>query len=484
MVGTNTKKQQQQKELKRQIQRAIYKKSLYEFFQSAVQILEPQTQWSFGWFMEYICNTLQTEIERMVRGEKKDRDIILNVPPRFSKSNIISIVFPVWIWIVFPECRILSISHSDLLTIDHSASSLRLLQSEWFSYHFPEIQISKDQQSKSFYGNTKGGKRLASSIGANTLGTTANVLIMDDPNKDSSPVSLDNTIKVYKEILYSRLANPDVDIRIILQQRLSQNDLTGWCLKTSPDNYKHINLPATDELNNVVPIELQSNYKDGLLFPERFDLNALQNERITKGSWVYSSQFLLSPTNQEGDIIKREWFEILDLESLNGVPIDWHFFIDTAYTKNTKNDPTGVLIAGINKLDKSIYVKEAFEFWLEFPGLISKIKQLASYYGTKTKIYIEPKASGLSIIQSLRNATDLNVIQLPSPTVDKITRTNSITPKLESRRVKLIRGVWNENLLSQLCSFPKSAHDDLTDCLYYAVQKLIVQVGTINLRSV
>jgi len=475
----NTKQDQKQKELRREVYRAIYRKSFWEFFQHAVKDLEPQTSWCFGWYMQYICNTLEQEVFRMVRGEKKDRDIILNVPPRFSKSNIISIVFPVWIWIVFPECRILSISNSDLLSIDHSSSSLRLLQSTWFTYHFPEVQISKDQSSKSYYGNTKGGKRLASSIGANIIGHSCNVLILDDPNKDSSTVGLENVVKVYKETIYSRLNNPNVDIRILLQQRLGDGDLTAWCLKSNPEAYKHICLPATDELGNVEPAELQANYKNGLLFPERFDLTTLQNERINKGSWGYSSQFLLSPTSIEGDIIKKEWFEIVDI-----VPnIDFHFFVDTAFTKNSKNDPSAILIAGFNQDDKCIYIRDCIEVWYEFPQLIAKIKELGSRYPASTKIYIEPKANGLSIIQSLKSSTMLNVISLPSPTQDKITRLNSVVPKIEARRIKLISGVWNTNFLNTVCSFPKGK-DDITDCLYYAIQKLLVQRGSVNLRSV
>ncbi|MBA4057878.1 MAG: hypothetical protein C0490_24390, partial [Marivirga sp.] len=401
-----TKEEQKRELLIKSLNRELYKKSFYEFFKASVAVLEPQTDWKFGWYIEYICNTLQNEIERIVRREKKDRDILLNVPPRFSKSNIISIVFPVWIWIIYPECRILTISHSDQLTVDHSSSSLRLLSDPWFNNLFPELEISKEQSSKSFYANTKGGKRLATSTGSNIIGHSCNVLILDDPNKDSSAVNLENTIKTYRESIYSRLNNPELDIRIILQQRLGENDLTGWCLRNAKDQYKHICLPA-ELTNNVQPQELSGQYVDGLLDPLRFNRDALLNERLTKGSWGYSSQFLLSPTSQDGDIIKRSWFD----NPVESAPVlEYHFFIDTAFTKDKTNDPSAILIAGLSRLDRCIYIKEAIEVWLEFPQLISKINELAKSYPKSTKLYIEPKANGLSLIQSLMSSTDLNVV--------------------------------------------------------------------------
>ena len=120
----------------------------------------------------------------------------------------------------------------------------------------------------------------------------------------------------------------------------------------------------------------------------------------------------------------------------------------------------------------NIIVKKAYAVRKEFPELIKEIQSVATTYKIR-RIFIEAKASGLSIIQQLRRSTKLNVVELPNQKDDKETRANAISPSVEGQRVKLLDGSYIKNFIDEVTNFPLAAHDDMTDCLIYAVEKFI-----------
>ena len=148
-------------------------------------------------------------------------------------------------------------------------------------------------------------------------------------------------------------------------------------------------------------------------------------------------------------------------------------FLDTAYTDKQSNDPTALM--AVCKHENILYVIEVLAVRMEFPELIKEIKRFTTVngYSRASRIYIEPKASGKSIVQQLRKETSLNVVEDKAPTQDKVSRVNAVTPIIESERVVLKDGMWVNNFLNECASFPSGKHDDMVDVLTMALNKLM-----------
>lgn len=462
------------KEYRLALKRELYRQSFYDFFKDAVYILRPNDNWSFNFHHEYLANLLQKEAIRVKDKLPKTNDYLINIPPRSSKSNLISICFNAWTWgCVSPYFSFLNISHSEELAVELAGSTKDLIESYWYKELFPHIQIRQDLTARSNFKNTLGGQRLSYSIGANVTGMGADFLLIDDPHdaKNVSDIKLDTTVKTYRETLFNRLNDPKVGCRILIGQRVHESDLFGHLLSRNQNGkYFHVCLPI-ELTEDVKPVELRGKYENGVLWHDHFPTESFSD--LTDSEYVFATQYLQSPKPVGGGIVKEDWLEQVD--SAPGA--ESCLFVDSALTGKKTNDPSALLIA-VEK-DNIVYIKHSGQYWLEFPDLIRKIKELATVHQIK-KIYIEPKASGLSIAQQLRRETMLNVIELEPPKDSKMSRLQSVTPKLESKRVKIVKAGWNENFLYELTTFPNAKHDDQLDCLVYAVQRLLGEQGKIS----
>lgn len=306
--------------------------------------------------------------------------------------------------------------------------------------------------------------------------------IVDDPDsatKVNSPAERTKVHNFYFSGLYNRLTPPNLGIRVILQQRLHEEDLTGAILSREPHKYHHVCLPA--ELTDLLkPEELKEFYIDGLLDPNRLSHETLASFKVNLGSKGYTGQYLQAPAPDEGGIFKKEWFDIVPVTAVSRDPINnpIMFVLDTAYTEKQTNDPSAILTCYVR--DNTLYVLDAHEVWMEFPQLVEHLKQHVYKYGYSngSKIYVEPKASGKSLVQQIRLSTQLNIVELAPSSDSKITRANSIAPICESKRVKLVDGAYVNHFIDQLATFPYSKHDDLQDVMTYAIQRLLQKTDT------
>lgn len=441
----------------------MFRLDFHSFVRSAFKVLHNGQELVDNWHIKYLCDRLQREGERIIAGDKREKHLIINVPPRTLKSEITNVFFSVWLWVLKADIHFISSSYSHSLSLKLSVQARRLLESDWFRLMYPEINLSKDENTKGLFSNDTGGMRYTTSTGGTITGMGGDVIVIDDPQNPQlarSEVERKNANLFFDETLRSRLNNPDTGVFIIIMQRLHENDLTGHLLALEPDKWEHICLPA-EITSNIKPSELSKYYKNNLLFPERLSNETLSGFKVGLGSYGYSGQYLQLPSPQDGGMIKRAWFEIIENKP-NDVVYD--FYIDTAYTNKQTNDPTSILIGG--KKDNLFYVVIVNRVWLEFPELIKYIKTLSlQHENSNTKIYIEPKASGKSIAQQLKKETMLNIIETKPPDTDKVSRVNAVAPIIESKRVKLIKGIWNEDFLTECAAFPNAQHDDQVDTL-------------------
>jgi predicted phage terminase large subunit-like protein len=454
-------------DLKASAQRTLCKKSFFYFLQtfwSTVIAEEPV----YNWHIQYICDELQAIAERV-----KDRQpalfdyVIINVPPGSSKSTIASIMYPVWCWTIDPTQRFICSSYSSDISEDLSGKARRLLNSDLFKKLFHDVGVIKD--SLSHIENDKGGERYTTSTGGSVTGKHAHQIIVDDPQnpkKASSEAERKQAEDHIFQTLSTRKVDKELTPTIIIMQRLHESDVTGVVLAKPGLRVHHICLPA--ELSpSVRPAALANRYQDGLFDPVRMSPTVLQQMRAVLGSYGYAGQFQQIPSPAEGGVFKKSWFEVVDRAKPAGATV--HFRLDTAYTNKQKNDPTAIL--AYYRHNHEIYILDCQSVRLEFPELCKFIVSYAANMGAdhRSKLKIEPKASGKSVVQELRRTTRLNVMEDRPPKDDKVTRANSASPKCEAQRVKLHRGQWNEDFLTELAAFPNAAHDDKVDVLVATV---------------
>tara|TARA_R100000963_G_scaffold35010_1_gene30983 strand:+ start:942 stop:2387 length:1446 start_codon:yes stop_codon:yes gene_type:complete len=469
------------------IQAALEKKlcelSFYEFFKRAWHIIEPSIPLSTNWHHKYLCDTLQEEAERINEGKPKTKDIIINIPFRSTKSILVTVMFPVWTWIKNPKLRFITASYSADLSIEHSTRSRDIITSDWFQNRWGDVfHIKKDQNLKSRYENNFLGVRRATSVGGTVTGQGGDFLIVDDPvspQHAASEIERENANEWYRTTFYSRLNNPLTGVRIIIMQRIHENDLSGFLINNeSRLKYKHICIPA-ELSDDVKPKALEDKYdKDGLFWSDRFNKDILDDYKQALGSYGYAGQLMQTPTPINSGMIKADWFKIDNTKYIDEKTVV-DFVIDPAYTANEKNDPSAILAYTFR--ENKWQIIDCINVRKEFPELIKFIPQwvVKNGYTNSSRVYVEPKASGKSIVQTLKRETGLNIREDKPPTKDKVARVSDISASLESGRVSLLRGKWNEEFLNQLVRFPSAKHDDMVDCLVMAINKNMWNKATV-----
>ena len=458
------------KQLMQAMEKAICEKSFYEFFVQAWDIAEPAVKLSTNFHHKYLCDILQGEAERIKEGREKDKDIIINIPFRSTKSLLVTVLFPAWCWAVYPKMRFITASYSAEISIEHATKSRDIIQSEWYQNHWGEnYQIKKDQNLKARYENTFMGVRRATSVGGSVTGQGGDIILVDDPTSPKNAASeteRDNANEWYKSTLYSRLNEPTKGVRIIIMQRVHEDDLSGYLLYHSPDKHHHICIPA-ELSDDLKPSHLAKHYEDGLFWKERFSQHILDDYKSALGSYGYAGQLQQRPTPADSGMIQKNWFNI-DREKIEG---DVQFVIDPAYTASQKNDPSALMAYKFH--ENKWQIVEVQNVRLEFPDLIKHIGKFVhkNGYTSRSKIFVEPKASGKSIVQTLIRETGLNVKEDKPPTKDKVARVQDVSATIESGRVSLLKGAWNDEFLLQCQQFPAAKHDDMVDCLVMALNK-------------
>nr|MBP9778392.1 hypothetical protein [Rickettsiaceae bacterium] len=207
--------------------------SLYEFFKAAWPYIEGNMPYVDSWHIRAIAEHLEAVYARQIKK------LIINVPPRTGKTNLISVAFPAWVWIHNPSERFLTVSCVNSLSLEHAQKNRALLESNWYQdnwgYRFP---LLKDQNVKSFFQNTKTGYRQSTSVVSKTVGKGGSIIIIDDPNDpgDLSEVKRENVINWWTQRMSTRSNNPANDCRIVVQQRTHENDLTGYIRKNDSDS--------------------------------------------------------------------------------------------------------------------------------------------------------------------------------------------------------------------------------------------------------
>jgi predicted phage terminase large subunit-like protein len=459
-----------------QIEKEICRRSYYDFFLEAFQVLEPSTAITSNWHIEYLCNELQALVEQVGQNEPKTKDCIINIPPRNFKSMLTTVCLNAWAWIDYPQLRFISCSYSASLATEHCQLTRRLIQSDWYQGRFSDcFKLSGDQNQKTFFQNDKGGQRQISSTDSSSTGKGGDIIIFDDilnPKLSKSQVERQNANDYYFKTMYSRLNQPSTGVRLIVEQRLHEDDITGLCLSIAPSEYKHICLPA-ESTQHISPAELVDKYQDDLLFPERLSKQELSRFKTNLGSEQYATQYLQQPVPEGGLMIKSDWLQ--QRFTLGDLPIGItkHFVSDTAYGNKNGGDYNATLCYSIH--NNNLYCWNYYHSIDDFPTFLANHQAFlqSNGYTNQSISWFEPKATGQSIVQSLKSF-GLNVKELESPKDSKVVRTGSVTAMLEAGRVYFQSGINWQPVIEECKMFPNGKHDDLVDVLVNALNKIKV----------
>lgn len=507
--------------LLKKIERELYNRSFFEFIKKAATVIEAGTSWDWNFHHEYICDILQNETYRILHKREKTKDIIINIPFRSSKSLIVSVFYPIWSWTINADLSFINLSFNESLTLDHSNKVIALLNSPWFRELYPEYILDKNQSSKSDFKllskcliiyndytidiekkwNKKhkikeeycdldvvfsevkqskisehGGTRYSGSM-SSVLGKGADIIILDDPNSPHlmSKIERQNVIYNWKNTVSTRLNNQKIGIYIIIQQRLHDEDLSGYLITNFQDRFNHIVLPAI-LAKQLSPSYLSDYYDNNLLWPTRLNNKVLNDFKITLGSTTFANQLMQSAVAEEGNYVKAAWLKTIENIEIPTIT-KYNVYIDSAYTSKATNDPTGIIITVM--INGIMYVVDSYTKHYEIVELIQFLKDLNVKY-KQPQFHIEPKASGLDIYNTLKREASIHITKLATPTTDKLARLIAQIPHLESGRVIIKEvGLYRE-IIEQLSCFPQVKHDEFVDLVAYACQNEFNKNNKIN----
>ena len=395
-------------------------------------------------------------------------------------SEIVSRKFPAWVLGVNPSAKIVGASYSAYLAQQFSRSIQRTIDDDLFKAVFPGTSLnSKNVSTDSKRGVLRnvdifetvgyGGFYRAVGVGGGLTGTAVDLGIIDDPIKDAmqanSPTYRERVWDWYVNVFLTRLHNDSR--KLIIMTRWHEDDIAGRLLELEPDKWEVVSIPAIRE---DMSLEADPRQIGEALWEERHSLESLL-EMEQRSPRTFAALYQQRPTIEGGNIIKRDWFKHIKTADFNriydGEPVV--FFLDTAFTEKTCNDPTGIIAT--TKIGGDLYITHAERLLLKFPDLIRFIPSYvhAHGYSRRSSIRIEPKANGISVVDQLKEVTELNVVQTPSPKDSKETRLYAASPTVESGRVVLVDGAWNEGFIDEVCGFPSKPHDEFVDLLGYAI---------------
>lgn len=459
------------------LRRIMLKRDAPKRFASFLGYANPKYQ--AEWFHILIADYCQ----KLYEG--KIKNLMVFVPPQHGKSEIISRNFPAWVLGKNPDMKIIGSSYSSYLADGFSLNIQRTIESAEYQSIFPETQLN-GMSGKYIRGYKRNedyfdiinhrGFYKAVGVGKGLTGMPVDIAIIDDPVKDAvealSPVYRERAWNWYNTVLTTRLHNESR--QLFIMTRWHEDDLAGRILKIEPEDWTVLVIPAICEIEN--DNGLSQRHIGEALWPQRHSLAKLMKQK-KRSPRDFSALYQQRPTIEGGNIVKRDWFQRISLADFNALryrePI--HFYLDTAYNKKkTKNDndPSGILAAC--RIKNNIYIIHAQSVWKEMPDLLRFLPEYINAHGgsSESKLHIEPKANGVSVVQMLKAISTLNVKETPCPTDDKEVRFRVVSPRVECGRVFLVDGVWVEDFLNQVCSFPAAAHDEFVDILGYAINDL------------
>ena len=402
------------------------------------------------------------QFNRLARGDINR--LIINMPPRHTKSEFASFLLPAWMIGKNPKLKIIQTTHTAELAIRFGRKAKTLIDSEEYRKIF-QTRLREDSQAAGRWETDQGGEYFAAGVGGAITGRGADLLIIDDPHSEQdalNPEALERAYEWYTSGPRQRL-QPGGKI-VVVMTRWSIKDLTSALIKAQAndksDQWELIEFPAILPDNQPV-------------WPEFWKLSELESVKASLSLQKWNAQWMQNPTAEEGSIIKREWWRKWTHDY---IPECVHIIqsYDTAFLKKETADFSAITTWGVFYANEdsgpNLILLDAFKERLEFPEL--KRKALEQYYYWRPDtVIVESKASGLPLTYELRKSGIPVVNFTPSKGNDKHSRVNAVAPLFESGQIWAPEHRFAEEVIEECAAFPYGDNDDLVDSMTQAVMR-------------
>lgn len=403
---------------------------------------------------------MATKFEEIAAG--KTKRLIINMPPRHTKSEFASYLLPAWYLGKFPSKKIIQCSNTADLAVGFGRKVRNLVDGDVYPKIFPNVALRSDSKAAGRWSTNANGEYFAIGVGGTVTGKGADLLIIDDPHSEQEASLAAGDPSVFDKVYEWYTSGPRQRLQpggsiVVVMTRWSKRDLTGKICQAmvdrDGDEWEIISLPA-----------IKRNEKP--LWPEFWSYEELDKLRIELPLSKWQAQYQQDPTSEEGALVKREWWKPWEQER----PPACHYVIqswDTAFTKSERADYSacttwGVFFLNENEEDPNIILLDAFKERMEFPTLKERAYDMYKDWEPDSFI-VEAKASGAPLIFELRKMGIPVQEFTPTRGNDKISRVNSVSDLFASGKVWAPRKRWAEEVIEELAAFPNSDHDDLVD---------------------
>lgn len=476
------------------------------------------SQYQDSWAIDALCDHLTGVADGHIKR------LLINFPPRCGKTKVASICFPAWTWArreksftSGPGVRFFCGSYNHDLSLQNSNQTRRMILGPWYQRRWGNrFRLQQDQNTKTQFDNTKGGSRLAASVGGSLLGVGGDIILIDDPHNTEeveSEADRETATTWWKEVRSTRLNDPKQSALVVIMQRLHEEDVSGQ-ISAGEDysDWTHLMLPMRHDPDRHCVTVLKwdgdepaeewedPRTEDGeLMWPERFGEKEVAGMERDLGPYMASGRLQQSPVPKGGTILKREYWQLWGEEKYP--PLEFVLAsADTAYTEKEENDPTGFTVWGIYRDRQERPRALLLWAWAKHCELLAKplerlpdetkkdfdkrsmptwgVVEWIAYSCRRFKVdrlLIENKASGKSVAQAIQNlySEDSWGVQLVDPAKDKVARAWTVEPLLAAGLVYAPHedgAPWVEKVLQQCEVFPKGKHDDLVDSVSMALK--------------
>ncbi len=410
----------------------------------------------------YHHKIIAEKFNKLATGEIKR--LIVNMPPRHSKSEFASNYLPAWMIGRNPKLKIIQTTHTAELAVRFGRKAKNLIDSPEYQEVF-KTKLQEDSKAAGRWETEGGGEYFAAGVGGAITGRGADLLIIDDPHKEQDAMSKEGFDKAYEWYTSGprQRLQPGGSI-VVVMTRWSTKDLTGCLLhgqkEVKGDQWELVEFPA------IMPSGLP-------VWPEYWKLDELEKVEATLPIAKWNAQWMQAPTAEEGALIKREWWQDWPHDS----PPQTEFIIqsyDTAFLKKETADYSAITTWGMFRDDENqmhVILLDAEKDRFEFPEL-RRVAHESYLFWRPQMVLIEAKASGIPLTHELSRMGIPVVNYTPSKGNDKHVRVNTVAPFFESGRVWApMHKQYAQEVIEECAAFPNGSHDDYVDSMTQAIMR-------------
>jgi len=396
----------------------------------------------------------------------KNKRLIINMPPRHTKSEFASYLFPSWIIGREPKTKIIQTTHTAELAVNFGRKVRNLIATTEYQNIFDSVDLQSDSKAAGRWSTNHGGEYFAAGVGGAITGRGADLLIIDDPHSEQDALSdtaMEHAYEWYTSGPRQRL-QPGGAI-VIVMTRWSLKDLTEKVIKAQGYD-KHADKWEVVEFPAIMP-------SGKACWPEYWKTEELEGVRASLSVSKWNAQWQQNPTSAEGAIIKKEWWKRWEEDEVPQLEYVIQSY-DTAFSKATTADYSAITTWGVfyPKQDgpANLILLDSKKGRWDFPDLKKQALDQYNFWEPETVI-VEAKASGTPLTQELRQLGIPVVNFTPSKGNDKLTRVHAVSPLFESGMIWAPDERWADEVIDECAAFPNGDYDDLVDSTTQALMR-------------